>query len=305
MDNPIGKDIQKIQKKKSIKLSVVIPCLNEEGTISTLLEGLVTQYWHEPWEVIISDNGSTDATMEIVEKYKDRLPFLTVIDASGRKGASYARNMGVKAAKGELIAFCDADDEVAPGWLAAIANGILKYGFVASRLDAEKLSDREALKAKGNRRQRDGLIAYYYTDYFPHASTQGLGIKRSIHESINGFDEAMLGCEDCDYCWRAQFAGNDLHFVPEALVHIRHQSGSTNRYRQARNWGEYDVLLHKKFRPLGLPKVSWKDGVKLWWQLFKRLYQILKRGQRQSWLWDFAYRFGHLKGSLKYRLIIL
>lgn len=305
MENPLGKDKLKKLYPKFIKLSVIIPCLNEAETISTQLNALAEQDWSEPWEVIIADNGSTDETLGIVEQYKDPLPNLKIIDASGRKGASFARNMGVKASKGELIVFCDADDEVAPGWLAAMAKGISKYGFVASRLDARKLSDRDALKAKGNRRQRDGLIKYYYTDYFPHASTQSLGIKRSIHESINGFDENMLSCEDCDYCWRVQLTGNKLYFVPEALVNIRHQSRPDKRYRQARNWGEHDVMLHKKFRPLGLPKVTWKNGARIWYHLLKRLARMLKNGQRERWLWAFFYRIGHLKGSLKHRILVL
>lgn len=291
--------------QKPIKLSVIIPCLNEFESISTQLESLARQNWNEPWEVIVSDNGSTDETLTIVEQYRSRLPNLVVVDASARRGASFARNMGIRAAQGELLAFCDADDEVAPDWVAAIAAAISKYGLVASRLDAEKLSEPAALRAKGNLRQRDGLIKYSYVDYLPHADTSGLGVRRSIHEEIGGFDETMLYCEDCDYCWRAQLSGTALHFAPEALVYKRHQSGSVNRYRQARNWGEYNVLLNKKFRPLGMPKVSFRVCAKIWWCLLKRLRHIRSSIQRERWLWDLGYRLGHLKGSLKYRIVAL
>jgi len=52
-----------------MKLSVIIPCYNEADTIATQLEVLAKQYWSEPWEVIVSDNGSTDDSLAIVEKY--------------------------------------------------------------------------------------------------------------------------------------------------------------------------------------------------------------------------------------------
>ena len=57
----------------------------------------------EPWEVIVSDNGSTDETRRIVERFHGRLPGLRIV------------------AKGEALLFCDADDEVGPGWLAVCA----------------------------------------------------------------------------------------------------------------------------------------------------------------------------------------
>lgn len=300
-------DITPDVKEKSIKLSIIIPCFNEAEYISTQLEALIGQRWDDVWEVVIADNGSTDATLVIVEQYRDKLPHLKIIDASARRGASFARNMGVKASEGDFLAFCDADDEVAPGWIAEIASAIAKYGFVASRMDAEKLSDPEALKAKGNKRQQEGLMVYRYgyVDYLPHAGACGLGIKRIIHDQIGGFDEEILYCEDADYCWRVHLSGTPLCFVPEALINIRHKSGSVNRYWQAVNWGEYNVLLNKKFRPLGMPKVSWKFCARCWLNLLKDLPEIVNKNQREKWLWNFANRIGHLKGSLKYRIFAL
>ncbi len=289
----------------SVKLSVIIPCLNEERMISTALDALAVQTFDGDWEIIIADNGSTDKTLKIAEDYKSILPNLKIIDASAARGAAHARNKGVLAASGELIAFCDADDEVTHDWVENIYESILKYDFVASRLDSEKLSDPKALEAKGNKRQRTGLIKYFYVDYFPHADVCGMGVKKSIHLSVGGFDETMLYCEDCDYCWRIQLKGVSLHFEPNALVNNRHQSGSVNRIKQAKHWGEYNVLLNKKFRPLGMPTVSWKFGISLWWNLIKHFTSVFKKSKRESWLWNFSYRFGHLYGSIKYKILVL
>lgn len=289
----------------SVKLSVVIPCFNEEKMISTALDALGRQTFDGDWEIIIADNGSTDKTLKIAKEYKRMLPDLKIIDASGKRGAAYARNRGVCAASGELIAFCDADDEVTDDWIANIYEAILKYDFVASRLDSEKLSDPKALEAKGNKRQRTGLIKYFYVNYFPHADVCGMGVKKSIHLSVGGFDETMLYCEDCDYCWRIQLKGIALHFEHSALVNNRHQKGAVNRIKQAKNWGEYNVLLNKKFRPLGMPAASWKVGMSLWWNLIKHTSSVFKKSNRESWLWNFSYRLGHLYGSIKYKILVL
>ncbi len=51
-----------------MKLSVIIPCFNAESTIAVQLEALANQHWSEPWEVIISDGGSSDRTTEIAQQ---------------------------------------------------------------------------------------------------------------------------------------------------------------------------------------------------------------------------------------------
>lgn len=103
-----------------VKLSVIIPCLNAERTIGEQLAALAAQRWSERWEVIVADNGSTDGTLEVVRRFAGRLPELRVVDASQRRGSGYARNRGAAVARGEWLAFCDADDVVAPGWVAAM-----------------------------------------------------------------------------------------------------------------------------------------------------------------------------------------
>ena len=123
-----------------MKLSVIIPCLNAAGTIGAQLDALAVQQWDQPWEVIVADNGSTDRSLAIVERYRYKLPNLRVVDASARRGQPCALNTGAMAAKGDALAFCDADDEVAPGWLPAMGKALSKYDFVACRVDFKKLN---------------------------------------------------------------------------------------------------------------------------------------------------------------------
>src|SRR3954452_8254427 len=120
------------------KLSVGIPCLNAASTLGVQLAALTRQSWPGGWEVIVADNGSTDGSREIVESYRGRLPGLELVDASDRRGQAHARNAGAAAASGDAFLFGDADDEVAPGWLAALGRALAVHEFVACRYDNQK-----------------------------------------------------------------------------------------------------------------------------------------------------------------------
>ncbi|NJN88072.1 MAG: glycosyltransferase family 2 protein, partial [Leptolyngbyaceae cyanobacterium SL_7_1] len=104
-----------------MQLTVVIPCYNAAGTIAIQLEALARQEFSQPWELIVADNGSTDGTQAIAEKYADQFTHFRLVDASAQRGAAHGRNVGVSVAQSDAIVFCDADDEVAPGWLSAMA----------------------------------------------------------------------------------------------------------------------------------------------------------------------------------------
>jgi len=287
-----------------MKLTVIIPCLNAAKTISVQLEALSNQQWSQPWEVIVSDNGSKDETAAIVEQYQEKLPNLRVVDSSDRRGAAHARNVGAAAAAGEALAFCDADDEVAPRWVAAMGEALSKYDFVAGKREYKKLNEPWTLKYRPPS-QVDGLQKYSYPPYLQHASSSTLGVKRSIHELIGGFDETMQQLEDTDYCWRVQLAGTQLHFVPDAVVHYRLRDTVRDLYHQGHLCGEYNVLLYKKYRPLGMPKLPVKASIDEWVYLLKRFPQVLSKKNRHRWVRKFATRLGRLQGCIKYQVLAL
>ena len=286
-----------------MKLSVIIACLNGADTIATQLDALAQQQWSEPWELIIADNGSTDNTLAIVGRYQERIPHLHVVDASARRGQPYALNVGARTAKANALVFVDADDEVAPGWVAAIGDALAKYEFVASRFDVKKLNSGWVLESRGQP-QSDGLQTYY-PPFLPFAGSSGLGVRRARHEAVGGFDESMPVVFDTDYCFRIQLTGAPLHFIPEAILHIRHRDSLSGIYRQARRWAEYNVLLYKKYRPLGMPALSWKDNVLPWVRFLRLLPQVRYQGGRARVIRQLGWRIGRVVGSVKYRVIAL
>ena len=285
-----------------MRLSVIMPVFDAADTIAVQLDALARQTCDDPWELIVVDNGCRDDSMRIVERYRDRLKNLRVVAATDLRGASHARNVGTTVARAPFLAFCDADDEVDDGWVEAIARAVEEHGFVASRMDAARLSEPRSLAAKGNARQQSGLIEYTYVPYLPFAGACGLAVRRDLHEQVAGFDESMRYLEDCDYCWRVQLAGTPLVFAREALVHIRHRSDPRGLYQQARNWGEYNVLLLKRYRQHGMPVPHWTTGPKLWWNLLLRLPGVRSQVNRDRWVWSLGYRVGQVRGSLKHRI---
>lgn len=287
-----------------MKLSVVIPCYNAEETIAIQLEALANQQWSEPWEIIVADNRCTDRSMAIVHAYQPRLPHLRIVDASARQGQPYALNCGAQAALGEALAFCDADDEVGVGWVAAMGDALRQHDFVACRFDTEKLNPAWVYRSRGNP-QRNGLGQYRYPPYLPHAGGGGLGVKRAIFEALGGFDESLPYLHDTDFCWRVQLGGTTLHFVPEAVLHVRFRDTFKGIYRQARGYAEYNVLLYKRYRPLGMPALRRTASLPAWRDLLWGLLWLRSKEDLARWTWDFGWRMGRLQGSLKHRVFAL
>ena len=274
-----------------------MPCLNSEDTIATQLNALSNQNWSGPWEVIVSDGGSTDHTLKIVEQYKDRINNLHIVNASDRRGCAYARNVAAKVATGEVLAFCDADDEVGKNWLSTLGMALLKYDFVACRTDIDKLNTNWIKKTRLHF-QKDRLIVHSFPSFFPHAAGGTLGVKRWLHEAVGGFNESLLVLEDTDYCWRIQLKGIELHFVSNAVVHYRYRNTFRDMYRQSSNYGMGTIILYRKYQQFGIPKISRKKEMLSWVSLIKKLIKIRDKGDLASWIWRLGWRMGRLKGNI-------
>jgi glycosyltransferase involved in cell wall biosynthesis len=282
-------------------VSVVMPCRNNAKVIAGQLEALSRQEWHGSWEVIVADNGSTDATTEVIEKHRTNLPQLTLLDASARRGAAYARNAGVAAARAEAIVFCDADDEVGSGWLAAMGQGLTEHDFVAARLDIQKLNLPEIVKTVSNP-QAEGLQRVAYPPHLWHASGASLGVKRKVHERVGGFDDTLPYLQDTDYCFRLQLSGMQLHFLKEAVVHYRFKDSERALFHQARHWGQYNVLMYKRYRESMRLDHPWRRHLLRWHALVRRTPCLLDKEQRLAWMKSVGTQIGVLQGSIKYRV---
>ena len=286
-----------------MKLSVIIPCYNAAGTVAETLDAFAAERWSEPWEVVVADNGCTDHSMDVVTGYKTRLPDLRIVDASLRRGAPVAMNIGVEAALGESVAFSDADDVIGPGWVAAMGEALRTHEFVACRIETQILNPSSWANTLHNHPQQHGLQKLWYPPYLPHAGAGTLGIRKRVHQLVDGFDETMSYVFETDYCVRVQRSGVSLHFVPDATVHIRARGSMRAMFRQSRLWAEYNVMVNSRYRPPGHRELwRWREYGKRWKDLIFAVPRLRTDSERARWLWGVAWQVGLLKGSIKHRV---
>jgi glycosyltransferase involved in cell wall biosynthesis len=285
------------------KLTVVIPARNAAATIGAQLDALAAQEWSEPWEVVVVDNGSTDGTAAVVETYRGRLPSLRVV-VEPRRGQARALNTGVRAAAADAVAFCDADDEVAAGWVSAMGEALAGHPLVACSADDEKLNDGWQRAARAAP-EPGRLATVLFLPHIPYAGSGGLGVQREVHRDLGGFDESMAALFDVDYCIRAYREGHELRLVEEAVIHYRYRLSWRGIFDQAKLYGRLNAYLQHKhadiaLRPSGL---RWLLGG--WKPIVRALPRVRSRSGRAKLAWLLGWQLGRYAGSLRYRVLAL
>lgn len=285
-------------------LSVVIPVRNGAATIAAQLGALAAQGYEGPWEVVVADNGSTDGTAAVVERFRDRLPRLRVVAADGGIGINVGRNAGIRAAQGDLILICDADDVVHPGWIAAHAAALAQHDITGGPLDEDTLNSGEIARFNARSHQDDPPIS---GRFLPYASGGNCGFRRQVWERIGGFDSRwQRGATEIEFCWRAQIAGFRIGWAPDAVVAYRHdpalRSEVRRRYRSARAI----TMLYAQFRRHGMPPARPGRALRAWgWLVFRAPWALADAAWRLKWLQVAAWRAGLLAGSARYRVVYL
>ena len=162
-------------------ISVVVPVRNGMPWIEQQLQALSTQDVPAGWEVMVADNGSDDGTRSCVERWSARDPRIHLVDASARRGAAAARNMGVRSARAGFLAFCDADDVVRPGWVASMLLALRDAELVAGVFDFGALDGApKSLPAPAATRQ---------LGFLPFGLSANLAVRRDVFDAVHGFDE--------------------------------------------------------------------------------------------------------------------
>jgi O-antigen/teichoic acid export membrane protein/glycosyltransferase involved in cell wall biosynthesis len=291
------------RKPGLVDLSIVIAARNAADTIGAQLESIARQSWEGRWEVIVVDNGSTDETSAVIASFADRLPGLRVVSANRTYSIPYARNRGVEVARGRFIAFCDADDEVSPGWLAAIAAGLERYSAVATPRDHDRLNE-PWVRDSRDPPTPDGLHLNWYPPYLRHTGGGGMGVRREAHETIGGFDESLFACEDNDYCFRLQLQGFELGHVEGAVYHYRFKDDIGAIFRQAYWYSEQNARVQRMYRDSDsrIPRL-WAWPVKNVPALLAALPGAVRKGGRARLAWMVGWELGRLRGSIRHRVL--
>jgi GT2 family glycosyltransferase len=275
---------------------VVIPTFNGAHHLDEQLAALAGQDYPEPFDVVLADNGSTDATLEIARRWAGRVK-LTVTDASAQHTIGYATNMGVRATRSQLIAFTDQDDVVPSQWLTALVRGAREADLTGGPSATGAINSRRTLRSRPTQRASTGPEVF--AGFLPTLWTNSLAVWRDVYDDLGGFSDEYATGSDVDLCWRAQLAGYRLGFAPEASVQYRLRSTTSGVMTQRFNYGRSNVQLFRDFHPHGMPRQLWR-GAGSWILMVVRIPYLLLPGWRSRWLGDLALRLGRLRGSIEY-----
>jgi GT2 family glycosyltransferase len=223
------------------RASVVICVYNGAATIADCLRG-ATALDYPNYEVIVVDDGSTDDTARIASTFDVRL----IRTANG--GLSRARNVGIEAATGEIIAFTDGDARPDADWLTYLVLG-LQSGDFAGVGGPNIAPSGDGLTAQCVANAPGGPVCVLSTDHeAEHVPGCNMAFKASALRAIGGFDPRFrIAGDDVDVCWRIQDRGWRIAFSPAAVVWHHARSTVSAYWRQQCGYGAAEALLAAKW----------------------------------------------------------
>lgn len=280
-------------------VSVVIPARNAASTLTTQLAALSSQTFAEPYEVIVADNGSSDSTALLTGRWSNQFSTFRTVDASKRLGISYARNTGIRAAAGDYILFCDADDKAAPGWIQGMVEALRQCDLVGGRLDLKALNQ---ARVRAWRIEPDLDELPVTMGFLPYATGANMGVKASVCRNLGGFNESYLGsCDDVEFCWHAQLNSYRLTYAPRAVMHYRLRSDLRRLARQRYGYGRSYAQLFAQYAHLGIPAGSLQREIQIWTRLLLFTPQLATPTQRGRWVYAASWNCGRIVGSAAHR----
>jgi glycosyltransferase involved in cell wall biosynthesis len=280
-------------------MTIVVCAYNAAETLDECLQH-VCALDYPRLDVVVVDDGSTDATAQIAERH-ERVQVIS----TEQSGLSNARNVGARASTGEIVAFLDSDAFPPPEWPYLLA-----LGFDSPRVGGvggPNIPPRDdPLVAQAVARAPGGPVHVLLSDdRAEHVPGCNMAFWRELILELDGFDPVFTAAgDDVDFCWRVLDADWRLAFHPAAFVWHRRRSSVGGYLRQQRGYGRAEALVQsrhpERFTPIGTAK--WRGSI--YGSLAQRLlrpriyrgqygaaaYQSVYRGQGHGW--DIAHQVG-------------
>jgi O-antigen biosynthesis protein len=227
--------------QRTPRVSIVVCAYNAERTMEACLASL--EHLNYPdYEVIVVNDGSTDRTLEISERFA----YCRII-SQPNKGLSVARNVGCEAATGEIVAYTDSDCVADPDWIAYLvakmeASDLVACGGPNFPPPEESLVPAAVAVSPGG--PTHVLLS---DDVAEHIAGCNMAFRRSVLMRLGGFDPIYRAAgDDVDICWRLQDAGYAIGFSPAAIVwHFRRNTVQAY-IGQQRGYGKAEALVYSK-----------------------------------------------------------
>jgi GT2 family glycosyltransferase len=223
------------------KMSVVVCTYNNEATLPDCFDGLLALEYPD-YEVIVVNDGSTDRTDEIAREYGFRLI------STENRGLANARNAGLWAATGEIVAYIDADARPDPYWLCHLATAFEKashVGIGGPNIPPPKPSETADCVANAPGGPIHVLLSDRVAEHIPGCN---MAFRKWSLEAIGGFDpQFRIAGDDVDICWRLQDRGWTVGFSPGAVVWHHRRDCVRGYLKQQFEYGKAEALLEGKW----------------------------------------------------------
>jgi glycosyltransferase involved in cell wall biosynthesis len=224
------------------KVSIVVATYNGASTLDTCLKSL-EKLNYPNYETILVDDGSTDETPKIVDRFKS-VRFIRYAD---NQGLSVARNTGIAAADGEIVAFTDSDCRADEDWLYYLVHDLLNSKF-AGIGGHNLLPPDDSWVASAVMVSPGGPAHVMLTDRIAeHIPGCNMAFYKWALEEIGCFDPIYRKAgDDVDICWRLQQNGYKIGFSPSGFVWHYRRSTMRAYLKQQYGYGEAEALLVRK-----------------------------------------------------------
>jgi glycosyltransferase involved in cell wall biosynthesis len=272
-------------------ISIIIPVYNRQAFLEEAIKSVLKQNYEGQLEIIVSDDGSTDQSLQIASSFGEQVRIVLKPDKSKSQGVSGTRNRGIAVATQPYVAFLDSDDFYLPNHLIRMANVMesnQKLGFVFSRCLQMKEESGKRLFAPWTRNKlskRD--IRYLLVSNSNVVHTNTFLFKRSVFESVGVFNESYSNNEDGDM-WMRVSECNEGAFLDHfgAVYRTKHGfSQLTSISVQQLSDSYQDVIADALDR---CKSQSIKDRYRLF-----RLRRTLASFQKPRWLYLLAVALLH------------
>ncbi|MBF2065654.1 MAG: glycosyltransferase [Calothrix sp. C42_A2020_038] len=236
------------QSKYLPKVSVVVPIYNGEADLGELIACFLAQtYPSEKVEYLLVDNNSSDNTLQSLHTAAENYPIRIRALSEDKIQSSYAaRNTGIRAATGEIIAFTDADCRPQPQWLESLVQPFANLGVVIVAGEIVSLPGKTLLERFADLEETLSQKHTLAHKFYPYGQTANLAIRRITLQKVGLFRPYLTTGGDADICWRIQQQHiGSLEFAPDAIVQHRHRTTFNELASQWRRYGRSNRYLHE------------------------------------------------------------
>jgi glycosyltransferase involved in cell wall biosynthesis len=229
-------------------VSVVVPIYNGEVDLPALINCLSLQtYPKDKVEYLLVDNNSSDRTLTLLKEAATNSPITIRPLSENQIQSSYAaRNTGIRAATGEIIAFTDADCQPQPQWLELLIQPFVNPDVVLVAGEITALPGNTLLEQYAELQETLSQKHTLAHSFCAYGQTANLAIRRLALEKGGLFRPYLTTGGDADICWRIlqQNIGR-IEFAPQAIVQHHHRTTLKELHSQWRRYGRSNRYLHE------------------------------------------------------------